>query len=237
MEETTNNHDISRRTLLAALGIGGVATVGSMYSKLVLSNRTAADARNFVAVETREEWAANADTISYGSDVNAKPRGMTLGFLYIPRLRSEVWGFPIVEGTNPKQLTAGVGHLVQTAMPGEEGNVALFGHRTAYGKPFDRFNELAKGDKVVIETQSSWYVYTLVASTKVEPSAMWVDKPHPFANGTLKGTIPNWKTMPKQIVSLITCTPKFSTDMRWVWWGTQTSVSDHSAPPSIITAT
>jgi sortase A len=208
-----------------------------MYSKLVLSNRTAAEARDLVEVVTREEWAANADTVAYGADVEAKPRGTTLGFLYIPRLRPEVWGFPIVEGTNPKQLTAGVGHLLQTALPGEDGNVAMFGHRTAYGKPFDRFNELVKGDKVVIETQSSWYVYTLVASAKVEPSAMWVAKPNPFANGTLKGSIPNWKTMPKQVVSLITCTPKFSTDMRWVWWGTQTSVSDHSAPPSIVTAT
>jgi len=230
-------HELSRRALLAALGVGGIATVGSVYSKVALSNRTSTRARALLTTEVRDAWAQGVETVAHSGAPVATPRGSTIGFLYIPRLRNQVWGFPIVEGTNPRQLNVGIGHLTQTALPGEVGNVALFGHRTTYGKPFDKFDEIVAGDVAILETKDSWFVYTLIANATVTPDAMWVAKPNPFRNGVLKEALPDWKSMPNKVLSLITCTPKFSTKYRWVWWGTQTSQTSHDNPPSALTST
>ena len=52
----------------------------------------------------------------------------------------------VVEGTGATALRAGAGHYPNTPLPGEEGNVAIAGHRTTYGKPFANLDRLAVGD-------------------------------------------------------------------------------------------
>ena len=51
----------------------------------------------------------------------------------------------MVEGTSPEALRAGAGHYPETPLPGQAGNVAIAGHRTTYGKPFNRLDEVAPG--------------------------------------------------------------------------------------------
>ncbi len=232
-----SNHELSRRAILGALGLGGIATVGSIYSKLNLSNRSASRSRVLLTNEVRDEWAESVETTRTGGAPVVTPRGSTLGFLYIPRLRDHVWGFPIVEGTDPKQLNVGIGHMSQTSLPGRVGNVALFGHRTSSGKPFERFDELTSGDLAIVETKDSWFTYSMVTSATVLPDATWVAKPNPFKNVVLKESLPQWTTPPSKVLSLITCTPKYSTKFRLVWWAMQTARTDHVNPPSAITAT
>jgi len=36
-------------------------------------------------------------------------------------------------------------------LPGENGTVGIAGHRTTYGAPFRRIDELDRGDKIVVE--------------------------------------------------------------------------------------
>ncbi|MEW6472703.1 MAG: sortase [Actinomycetota bacterium] len=65
----------------------------------------------------------------------------------------------VVEGTGASALRAGAGHYPNTPLPGEEGNVAIAGHRTTYGKPFANLDRLKPGDEVLLETPVGKYTY------------------------------------------------------------------------------
>ncbi|MEI7479738.1 MAG: class E sortase, partial [Actinomycetes bacterium] len=54
----------------------------------------------------------------------------------------------VIEGTDLQQLTFGPGHVRGTARPGEAGNAVIAGHRTTWGRPFARLNELRPGDTI-----------------------------------------------------------------------------------------
>ncbi len=58
----------------------------------------------------------------------------------------------VVEGTSASALRAGAGHYPDTPLPCEEGNAAIAGHRTTYGKPFADVDRLNVGDTIVLET-------------------------------------------------------------------------------------
>lgn len=58
----------------------------------------------------------------------------------------------VVEGTTLAALQAGAGHYPNTALPCEEGNTAIAGHRTTYGKPFAEIDDLHIGDEITLET-------------------------------------------------------------------------------------
>ena len=51
----------------------------------------------------------------------------------------------VVEGTTPAALKAGAGHYRGTPLPCEMGNVAIAGHRTTYGKPFNQIDRSDQG--------------------------------------------------------------------------------------------
>src|SRR5207249_8896058 len=56
----------------------------------------------------------------------------------------------VVQGVGEADLRKGPGHYPETPMPGEQGNAAIAGHRTTYGAPFNRLDELAPGDEVLV---------------------------------------------------------------------------------------
>ena len=58
----------------------------------------------------------------------------------------------VVEGTTSTALRAGAGHYATTALPCENGNMAIAGHRTTYGKPFANIDQLKPGDAITLET-------------------------------------------------------------------------------------
>jgi sortase (surface protein transpeptidase) len=68
----------------------------------------------------------------------------------------------VLEGTAEKQLSQGPGHYAGTAMPGEQGNVALAGHRVGKGSPFLELDLLQPGEPIVLETADSWFVYRVL---------------------------------------------------------------------------
>lgn len=85
--------------------------------------------------------------------------GDPLTRLEIPRLGVDVI---VVEGTSLAALRAGAGHYPGTALPGTRGNVAIAGHRTTWGKPFNRMDELVRGDRVVLSTPLGRHVYSVI---------------------------------------------------------------------------
>jgi sortase A len=75
--------------------------------------------------------------------------GDSLTRIKIPKIDVDV---VVVEGTSPSALRAGAGHYPETPLPCEEGNVAIAGHRTTYGKPFANVDRLSPGDTIILQT-------------------------------------------------------------------------------------
>ena len=177
---------------------------------------TNVDAQRRATVE-RQNLLTTWSTIPLDEPVPLQA-GESFALLYIPRLRDNVWGLPILHGVSDAELRAGVGHYPSSSRPGEVGNFALAGHRTAHGEPFSAFDALQDGDEVIVRTPKAHYVYTLVRDQIVNPRDVWVITPQ-VATSMLD-------TPSASIITLITCTPKWSTRQRWVWWGVLTRTVD-----------
>jgi sortase A len=135
-------------------------------------------------------------------------RATTFATLQVPR-----WGDdyvrPISQGTSRRDVldVLGIGHYPGTAMPGAVGNFAVAGHRTTYGKPFHRIAELQVDDALVVQTQETWYVYKVTASSIVRPQDVEVIAPVP-------GDPAASPTQP--MMTLTTCHPMYSARERFV---------------------
>ncbi|MFN8051895.1 MAG: class E sortase [Acidimicrobiales bacterium] len=92
----------------------------------------------------------------------APSEGQPGGFIEIPKigLRSKTF----VEGVSKADLRKGPGHYPGTPLPGNAGNASIAGHRTTYGAPFNRIDELVPGDKVVTYTPQGKFVYEVMES-------------------------------------------------------------------------
>jgi len=79
----------------------------------------------------------------------------------------------VKEGTSRKSLADGAVHYPGSALPGEEGNCVVSGHRTTYGSPFHWLDRLEPGDGIVVQTAKGWAFY-IVEEVKVIPgSELW----------------------------------------------------------------
>ncbi len=96
--------------------------------------------------------------------------GEALTRLEIPKLDVDV---VVVEGTSLAALRAGAGHYPSSPLPGENGNVAIAGHRTTYGRPFNRLDELGRGDKVILTTPIARHVYEVTGEAFVVEPTDW----------------------------------------------------------------
>lgn len=136
-----------------------------------------------------------------------------LGLLYIPKLKSEVWGLPVVSGTDDRALSQGVGHYTKTELPGESGNFAIAGHRATNGEPFAYFERLSQGDMVYLQTTAGWFSYQLVQDQKIQETEVWVLGDDPIGLGE------------QNLITLTTCDPRWNSTRRWAWWGVQVDFS------------
>lgn len=77
----------------------------------------------------------------------------------------------VYEGTDTTTLRKGVGHYAGTELAG---NYALAGHRTTYGRPFNRLGDLVKGDRIELLTRDGILAYEVTGTEVVDPTATWV---------------------------------------------------------------
>jgi sortase A len=89
------------------------------------------------------------------------PTGSGLTRLVIDNSRVQV-NVVVVEGTSEAALQAGAGHYPETPYPCAEGNVAIAGHRTTYGRPFNRLNDMHEGDTVTLDTPIGDCTYQVI---------------------------------------------------------------------------
>ncbi len=82
----------------------------------------------------------------------------------------------VVEGTDAGSLRKGPGHYPETPLPGIHGTVAIAGHRTTYGAPFNEVDKLERGDEVLVEMPYGRFVYQVERQQIVDPSATWVTR-------------------------------------------------------------
>ncbi len=95
------------------------------------------------------------------------PRGNAIAVLEIPAIALSQ---AVVEGTDLDSLRQGPGHYRRSPFPGESGNVAIAGHRTTYGAPFNRLDELEKGDVIMLTTRTGRVTYEVSDELIVKPS-------------------------------------------------------------------
>ncbi len=72
----------------------------------------------------------------------------------------------ILEGTDGKTLRRAVGHIPGTALPGQQGNVAIAGHRDTF---FRGLRNSLKDDEITLTTLSGSYRYRVDFTKVVEP--------------------------------------------------------------------
>lgn len=108
----------------------------------------------------------------------------------IPKINS---AWIVYEGTDIATLKSGPGHYIGTAMPGEIGACVIAGHRTTYGAPFNRVDQLINGDMIILETiDNKQFTYLVTGKIEVAPNDISAIKPTEY---------------PSLILS--TCTPKY----------------------------
>ncbi len=113
----------------------------------------------------------------------------------------------VVEGTSVADLKRGPGHYPDSAAPGQEGNLAIAGHRTTYGSPFGELAELTDGDTIhVVDRAGTEWVYAYREQRVVSPEDVWVVGHDPLETGT-------------PTITLTTCHPRFSAAQRLIAWG------------------
>lgn len=102
-----------------------------------------------------------------------------VGRLTIPRLRLSA---VIREGAGEATLRAALGHIPDTPMPGEAGNVGVAGHRDTL---FRGLRGVRKNDVIVLETLQGRYVYQVETTSIVKPTEVSVLRSTPRPELTL----------------------------------------------------
>ena len=178
------------------LAMAGVALLLAMTGVVVLTYSPATDAYQ-ARLQNRLAGQFTSPQLREAYVQRRLGEGDSLTRIRIPAIGVNVI---VVEGTSASALRAGAGHYPGTPLPGEDGNVAIAGHRTTYGKPFADLDRLVPGDDIHVETPIGAYHYRVTRQPFVVDKADW----SPIANTGGK------------ILTLSTCHPKRSDRQRLI---------------------
>jgi len=98
-------------------------------------------------------------------------RGKAAGRLKIDRLKAD---YVIVNGSDPASLRKGPAIYDDVPFPGAPGTTAIAGHRTTYGAPFRKINQIRRGDQIVVEMRYGTFTYEVEKTQIVKPTALEV---------------------------------------------------------------
>ncbi|MBI2169209.1 MAG: class E sortase [Actinobacteria bacterium] len=149
-------------------------------------------------IQDRLEDELASDELREAYEKGNLGEGDALTQLRIPKTGVDV---VVVEGTSASALRAGAGHYPATPLPGEDGNVAIAGHRTTYGRPFHNNDQLKKGDEILLSTPFKDYTYIVTRDPFAVDARDW----QPIVN------TPGTKSL-----TLTTCHPKGSAKQRLI---------------------
>ena len=94
-----------------------------------------------------------------------KPQfGGLVGRISIPSINLSKF---IVAGVRTKDLERGPGLFPGSPLPGQLGNVAIAGHRTTFGAPFGRINEINDNTVITLESQDGTFTYIVQGEPQI----------------------------------------------------------------------
>ena len=130
-----------------------------------------------------------------------------MGIINIPKIGLER---VIVEGVSKADLKKGPGHYPGTPLPGQAGNSGIAGHRTTYGAPFNRIDELAPGDEIKVATAQGLFIYEVIPAPGQETQGWYAVSPSQVEVLTDFGD---------NRITLTACHPKYSAKERIIVHG------------------
>jgi LPXTG-site transpeptidase (sortase) family protein len=199
------------------IGMGSFVLYFLVY-QLVGTNAVTSRGQSDLRNELQREWSATPVTRTRDPK-KVEPRrpalGKPLAVLDIPKIRVD--NKVVVEGVGRDELRKGPGHVPSTVLPGQDGTFGVSGHRTTYGAPFYRLNELTKGDTITVVTREAIYTYTVTRTAIVRPTDTQV-------LDNVKG--PDGK--PEATITLTTCHPRYSARQRLIVFGDLTFTSTNT---------
>jgi sortase A len=147
--------------------------------------------------EEQERSAVSALARRFGRTVEL---GQPLGRIEIPRIGVEA---VFVHGTRwGPDLSRGPGHYERTSLPGLGKTVGIAGHRTTFGAPFRKIDELERGDAIVLELPYGTFHYRIFEHEIVDSDDWSVIRNRGF-----------------DTVMLSACHPLYSASQRWIVYG------------------
>jgi sortase A len=126
--------------------------------------------------------------------------GEAVARMVIPKIGVDEF---VVEGVSRDDLKKGPGHYPHTPLPGQPGNAAIAGHRTTYGQPFHRVDELAPGDEIIVTTLQGTFRYEVSGTEIVLPSQVEVIDDQGDDRLTLTSCHPKYSARQRIIVSAL----------------------------------
>lgn len=195
-----NRRKIIRYTGIALIIIGVAIIIWPFYTNFIVARRE---------TEILTSWNDELESLQVTSTDNeneltleketklVNPENKLPFRITIPEIDLD---WIVNEGTNYASLREGPGFFIGSAFPGEVGTCVVAGHRTTYGAPFNRLDELEEGNEIFIETTGKEeFTYIVTGIEAVIPTDTSV----------LENT-----SYPSLILS--TCTPKYYSTRRLV---------------------
>ena len=150
------------KSLIARMG-QGLLLVGTLSLGYAVLSWVYAD-----AFQAYQQWvfdqSSNAALPSDDSVARLSPAPHSvIGRLEIPSLDLSVM---VLEGADEQDLSLGVGRVPGTALPGENGNVVIAGHRDTFFRPL---RKIQKNDTITLTTLQGTHRYQV--------ESLWIAQP------------------------------------------------------------
>jgi sortase A len=137
--------------------------------------------------ETTSSSTSRSSRSSGSTGARSSPaRGTPLAELSIPRVGLSA---VVLHGSDAHTLRLGLGHVENTPLPGESGNVAIAGHRDSFFRPL---RKVQVGDDILLDTPEERVQYRVSSLRVVNSYEVSVIGPTKDATLTLVTCYPFW---------------------------------------------
>ena len=117
------------------------------------------------------DTGTTSKTTTTTTTATAPAAGTILGRLEAPSVKMST---AVLEGSDDATLSRGAGHIEDTPLPGQGGNIGLAGHRDTVFRPL---RKIQVGDPLELTTPGNVYRYTISRTLIVDPNDVYVLDP------------------------------------------------------------
>ncbi|HEX5109218.1 MAG TPA: class D sortase [Vicinamibacterales bacterium] len=177
----------SAERLLVAAGLAALTWCGVVVTDAFVAQRAARRSLETRAVVERPvppERPAPAPAVLPAEP--ALTRGAAIGALSIPRVHLSAI---VLHGSDAQTLRRGPGHVENTALPGQPGNVVIAGHRDSFFSPL---RNIKVGDDIFFDTPDGRFHYQVTSLKVINPHEVGVMAPTRENVLTLITCFPFW---------------------------------------------